>query len=155
MKDQSQGRPLGTWLLIGLLIFLSLGALGGGIMLVLDPSGKSMNWSTSMLGNSIFPNFLVPGLFLFVVFGVLPLFVAYALWRKPAWAWLEWLNMLDHKYWAWTVSCVLGITLIAWIAIQMWVVGLIAWLQPFMAAIGLVLLIVALLPAVRRYYAEA
>ena len=39
-------------------------------MFVKDPSGAEMGFHVSMLEGSIFPNYLVPGLFLFFVNGL-------------------------------------------------------------------------------------
>ncbi len=67
-------RPLRSpfifWLLLGLLMFLGVGALGGGAFLMIDPSGASMQWSLEALTGSLFQNYLISGLLLFTVFDV-------------------------------------------------------------------------------------
>ena len=50
--------------------FIGLGALGGGFMLVRDPSGSALELPMSLLEGSPFPDFLIPGMFLFAVNGV-------------------------------------------------------------------------------------
>lgn len=73
-------------LIIGLEVALSLGALAGGATLVLWPDGSAAGATLSMLEHSPFTNFLVPGLVLLVVNGVLPLVSAVAVWRRRPWA---------------------------------------------------------------------
>ncbi len=51
-------------------VFIGLGALGGGFMLVRDPSGSALGVPISLIEGSPFPDFLIPGIFLLVVNGV-------------------------------------------------------------------------------------
>lgn len=51
-------------------LLIGLGALGGGFGAIMDPSGGAMGISTEVLRNAPFDNFLIPGLFLFIVIGV-------------------------------------------------------------------------------------
>src|SRR5512139_4142391 len=58
-------------IILGLLqIFIALTAMAGGFMFVKDPSGAAMGFHVSRLEGSIFPTYLVPGLFLFLVNGL-------------------------------------------------------------------------------------
>lgn len=57
-----------TRIIIGLHMYVGLGALFGGISAVLNPE-KPLGISTDMLANSPFTNYLVPGLFLILVLG--------------------------------------------------------------------------------------
>lgn len=82
-----RGRPLRRWILIGLLGFLGVRALAGGAQFVLVPSGDVVGVSTAVLEPTPFDHFLVPGLFLFGCLGVLPLVVAFGLYRGDARAW--------------------------------------------------------------------
>ena len=70
----SMGRP--GRLAVGLLIWLGVGALGGGAALVAKPDGSVMQMPLSMLAGSPFRDFLVPGLILGGFFGVGSLAVA-------------------------------------------------------------------------------
>jgi hypothetical protein len=55
---------------------LSLGALGGGFVLILAPRGEIMPLPLSALAGSPFDTYLGPGLFLFSVLGLGPLVAA-------------------------------------------------------------------------------
>jgi len=51
-------------------VLLSIGALGGGLVLMLAPRGEVMPLPLSALAGSPFDTYLVPGLILFGVLGV-------------------------------------------------------------------------------------
>lgn len=85
MGPDWRGRPPSTWLLIGLLGLLAVRGLLGGGQFVVAPSGDLVGVSTSVLAPLPVRDFLLPGLFLFVGLGLLPLIVARALYRDRAW----------------------------------------------------------------------
>jgi hypothetical protein len=66
-------------LLIFLLLFLSVGALFGGGAFLLFPEGWMEMTPELMLQHSPFKNFLIPGLILFTVLGLMPIFVVWGL----------------------------------------------------------------------------
>lgn len=59
-------RPL-TFLTLFVLLFTGVGALAGGFLLIIDPTGKAMGFSLKLLHGSPFSNYLIPGLLLFTV----------------------------------------------------------------------------------------
>ncbi len=62
-----------------LLALLGLGAMFGGGVLIISPSGKLFGMPLSMLENSPFNDFLIPGIILFSLLGLAPIGVALAL----------------------------------------------------------------------------
>ena len=72
--------------LISLNCFVSLAALTGGVALVAEPSGSLLGIDVSQLSNSSFSDFRIPGIILFVCVGLVPLTVAYWLWRRKDFA---------------------------------------------------------------------
>jgi hypothetical protein len=58
-----------------LLFLLGSSAIGGGWMLVSDPSGNSMHLSVELLSQTPFDNYLVPGVILLVTVGFLSIIV--------------------------------------------------------------------------------
>lgn len=73
-----------TNMFIFLILFLGLGAIGGGALLIISPSGKLLGGlPSSILVNSPFNDFLIPGIILFLVLGLTPCFLAWALIKKP------------------------------------------------------------------------
>src|SRR6056297_1302168 len=55
---------------IALQVFNGLSALAGGYGLMNDPTGKALQMDRSILANSPFDDFLVPGLVLFIINGI-------------------------------------------------------------------------------------
>ena len=72
--------------LIFLNCFVSVAALGGGTALTVKPSGSLLGLNTSILGNSGFSDFRIPGVILVICVGLVPLAVAYWLWRRKNFA---------------------------------------------------------------------
>ncbi len=145
-------RPFLLYLLINLHLVLGISALYGGWSLLFDPVGLGVDpvW----IARSPLSNYIIPGLFLFFVQGVFPLFIAIGLWKKPAWRRAEALNIYPNRHWAWTYSLFSGLILIGWISVQLvWLPSF--WLQPLFIAVGLVILICTLWPGVMRYYETA
>jgi hypothetical protein len=140
--------------LLALLAFLGAGALGGGGALIISPSGKLMRMPLSMLAGSPFHDFLVPGLILFTVLGVLPCLLVVALLKKPLSVWAEKLNVFGDMHWAWTGVIYVAFALIIWLQLQMVFLDAVSWLHTFYMLLALAILGVALLPKVRAEYAR-
>ena len=90
-------RPGGVRLLAVLLILLAVNALVGGALLIADPSGGLLGMPVSLLAGSPFRDYLLPGLVLFGLLGVLPLAVVAGVWFRPRWAYLD--GMGVHGAW--------------------------------------------------------
>lgn len=140
------------YMLLFLLGFLSIGAFYGSIALILAPDGSILGMGTEMLKGSIFYNYLIPGIILFAVFGILPLLTLYGLIRRPQIHWLEKLNLLNDHYWAWTFTIYWGAGLIIWINIQLLVLWSLDLLHIIYSLYGLALICISLLPQVRNSY---
>ena len=69
-------------LCICMTLLLGLLAMGGGIMLIIDPSGKSMQFSLTLIENTPFTNYLIPGIILTVLVGLFSLVVGILIIKK-------------------------------------------------------------------------
>lgn len=145
------GVPVAARVLVGLLAFQGIGALGGGATLVADPSGEAMGWTTAMLADAPFSSFRWPGLILGVGLGVSALVLSWAVARRPHGGVLAALTRATRHHWSWLGSLGLGVGLMAWIVAQLLLVDVRSWLQPFMFVVGAVITAVALLPSVRSH----
>ena len=136
-----QARPMGVYLLMACLLFQGLSAIAGGIALVGDPSGGNLPIPLSLLEGSPFDDYLIPGLILLVVLGICPMVVLFGLWTR--------------QYWGWISALLVGLALMGWIVVQVIIIGYSSQppLQLIYGLLGVVIVILALLPGVRGYYA--
>ena len=140
-------------ILLSLLAFLGLSAIGGGGALIISPSGKLLGGlPLSILERSPFNNFLIPGIILFVVLGLIPCLIVFALIKKPESKFAEHLNFFKDMYWAWSFSIYVAFALIIWIQVERIYVQGVGWLQTFYMLFAIPLIFVALLPQVRHLY---
>lgn len=119
----SQRRAV--YILLGCLqVFIGLGAVAGGLMLVLDPSGESMGIPLELLKDSPFPDYLIPGLVLLAVNGIGSLIAS-----RLTFAGSQWTDKL---------AIGLGLFLMCWICVQVFFFKDIHWLHILYFALGLI-----------------
>jgi hypothetical protein len=144
-------RPIALWFLLFWLFLLAFGGLYGGIAMLLDPSGGLLQM-TEVLPFLPVSNYVLPGLFLLVIMGVIPLILIYGLWARP--------DGLDGKtfyfrmqyHWAWTGTVCLSIILAFWLFLQGLLIGFKWPIQYFTAINGIIILLSAFFPSLRRFY---
>ena len=151
MSADKRKRPISVYLLMFFLAFLAIGSLYGGGMLVLDPSGELLQLPISALDNAPFETFLVPGLILLMVLGVFPLMVTFALWSKPRWNAVAWIEHRFKEHWSWVASGLVAISLFIWLAVELWMVGY-TFLLLIFTFVAVAILAFTLQPSTRRYY---
>jgi hypothetical protein len=112
-------------------VLLSIGALGGGLVLIIAPRGEIMPLPLSALAGSPFDTYLVPGLILFGVLGLGPLVAARLAW-------------LRHPL-APTAAFVVGVGLLVWVAVEVAIIGYSNEppLQAIYGILGVVIVLVA------------
>ncbi|MCK5075018.1 MAG: hypothetical protein KAR38_01525 [Calditrichia bacterium] len=147
-------KPFALKVLLFLLSFLSLGALFGGGALTIDPSGELIKMPIEILKNSVFSNFLIPGIVLFTLFGVFPILIIYALLKRPQWEWSKTLNLCGDMYWAWTCTIYIGFGQIIWISIQTLIINHMHFVHTFYIFLGIAIVSVALMTSVRNYFSQ-
>jgi len=118
---------------LALELILSLGAVGGGLILMFAPRGEIMPLPLSALAGSPFDTYFVPGLILFGVLGLGPLVAARLVW-------------LRHPL-APAAAFVVGAALITWIGVEVAIIGYSN--EPPLQAIYMVLGVAILLGAIR------
>lgn len=139
-------------ILLILLGFLGLGALGGGGALIISPSGAILGMPLSLLENSPFDSFFIPGFILFTVLGLFPVLLIPALVKKPESRLAGKFNVFNDMHWSWTFSVYIALTLIGWLQIQMVFLQSVHVLHTFYMFYALVIICIALLPEIRRAY---
>jgi hypothetical protein len=144
-------RPFSLYFLFTLHVFIGLNASVGGALMLIKPDGSLLGMHPDWLVHSPFENYFIPGLILFLLLGVVPLFVFYGLLRKFELKALNILNIYSDMHWAWAYSLYTGIMLIIWIVVQLLMTGYF-WLQPLIISIGLLIIVCSLMPGVINYY---
>lgn len=144
-------RPFEAYILIVLLLFQVLSAFGGGIAMAARPDGSILGIPLFILEGSPFHDFLIPGIILSVVLGVLPLIAALGLIFPRKWKALGILNIYTDRYWGWTYALYTGFGLVIWILVQHIYIGY-SLLQTIYQSLGIAILVFALMPRVIRYY---
>jgi len=109
MTQPRQQRSRYALGLLVLEVVLSLGALGGGLVLIMAPRGEIMPLPLSALAGSPFDTYLGPGLILFSVLGLGPLVAARLAW-------------LRHPF-APVAALVVGVALLIWVAVEIAIIG--------------------------------
>jgi hypothetical protein len=107
------------------MLVVGLSALAAGYTLMIDPSGSKLGISADLLVHSPFSDFLIPGIMLFILNGVLNILaVVCTVWkigRFPGMVVLQ------------------GVLLLGWIIIQMVIMQEIYILNYLLGGIGLIL----------------
>lgn len=113
-------------------VLLGVGAVGGGVALMLGPRGEIMPLPLSALKGSPFDTYFVPGLILFGVLGLGSLAAALLAWlRRPL---------------APVAAFIVGVALLIWIGVEIAVIGYSndPPLQPIYLFLGSVMTVVGL-----------
>lgn len=140
-------------ILIALLLFLGVSAIGGGLLLIISPSGKLLGGlPLSILEHSPFANFLIPGIILFLILGFSPCLICLALIKKPTNRFAEYFNFFKDMHWAWSFSIYIAFALIIWIQVETIFVQGTGWLQTFYILYAIPIIVFAILPQVRIIY---
>src|SRR4051812_20732655 len=103
-----QHKPALLYFLCFILIVLAIGGIYGGLMLIGDPSGNSLQLDIHHISNTAFGNYLFPGILLLLFNGLFPLFVSYALITQPKYEWMTVLNMYKDQQWPLSLSLCCG-----------------------------------------------
>jgi len=119
--------------------FIGLGALGGGFMLVKDPSGSALGLPMSFLEGSPFSDFLIPGIFLLAVNGLGSMIGAGLTYAR--------------RRYAEEIAIVLGTILVTWIVIQVVIIRSFSWLQILYFIFGVIELGIGLFIRQHRFKA--
>ncbi|MGL4649421.1 MAG: hypothetical protein ACRC1H_08425 [Caldilineaceae bacterium] len=145
-------RPWSLWLATAALLFLAIGALPAGFLLMTAPHGNPMGMPAALIEGTPFGalgGWLIPGIVLFTMVGLGCLFLTYALHLLPTWPWLQRLNPIKGQHWAWTLLVVEGAAIMIWILVQIALIPYSA-LQPTVFVLGLSLVLLAFAPSLRR-----
>ncbi len=94
---------------LALEVFLSVGAIGGGLALMLGPRGEILPLPLAPLRGSPFDTYLVPGVILFGALGLGPLAVGRLVWLRHPFARIATIGV--------------GVALLIWVAVEIAIIG--------------------------------
>jgi len=134
MKNKNDISKKLSVVLGALQIFIGVGALPAGYVMIADPSGQKLGMYLQMLSNSPFSNFLIPGMFLFSINGLGSLIGGIISIKRT--------KLTD------LVAIGLGTFLIVWILVQFYWIGF-HWLQAVYFILGIVEVVLGL--RIRRH----
>jgi len=143
--------PVVVYILWILIAFQTVSGLTGGLLMLIDPSGQSLRMPMIFLMGSPFRDYFVPGLFLLVFLGIMPLLSLIGL-MSDTWRWPNVINIYNNRQWGWTFSLYVGLFLILWMDFQVSFIGYWHSIQTFHALNGVIILVFTLLPQVMEYY---
>lgn len=110
---------------IAFLVLLGVGALAGGIALVMRPDGSVMHFDVQLLAGSPFTDYLVPGLILGGLFGIGSLVVAVMGVRRSRLAPF--------------LAFAIGSAQMIWIVVELAIIQELSFLHPVFFAVGAVI----------------
>lgn len=112
-------NSLFQWIRLLILIILGYegaGALLGGLLLIIKPDGQLMDMPTELL-NGVFPNFLIPGIILFVL-GIITSYAFVMVWRRKPLDWF-WAGLAMGGFLVWFIVEIIIIQELHWLHL-MW-----------------------------------
>ena len=111
-------------------VLLGIGAVGGGLALMVGPNGEILPLPVSVLASSPFANYFVPGAILFTIIGLGPLGAALLAWRRHPVAPL--------------LAFAVGVALLIWLVVEIAIIGYASNppLQPLYLALGVAIVVV-------------
>jgi len=145
-------RSLTSYFLNFLVFFQAISAIPAGFSLIFDPSGNNLGLPIEMLKHSPFSNYLIPGLFLFIVLGIFPMITFYGLIKKNKFKLAKKINLYKEYHWSWTFSHYLGLLLILWINMQLFFIREFSMLHFIYAMLGVLIIVITHLPSTKKYY---
>jgi hypothetical protein len=102
---------------------IGIGAVGGGLGLVLEPSGENLGIPIELLQNSPFSDYLVPGIFLLAINGIGSIVGSVLSFKRYVYAG--------------ETAMALGVFLVAWIVLQVYWIDAFHWLHACYLGLGL------------------
>ena len=112
-----------------LLSFISVTAILSGLMMIGYPDGSALNLSPGLLEGTPFKNYMVPGILLVILVGIINLLAVFYNMKR------------DPKRYTWALAG--GIMICVWIITQMILIRSFQWLHIVYLAMGVVVILIS------------
>ncbi len=142
---------MSVWVTFGVLVFLGLSAVAGGVELTFGIWGTGLLPSDAPDRIPMIDSWLVPGPVLGIGFGLGSLAAAYGMLRKPPWSWLGFAERLTGHHWSWVATILIGLAHIVWILLELIYLPGVSPLEALYGAAGTALVLLPMLAPVRGY----
>lgn len=144
-------RPAAVWITVGVLNFLGVTAMAGGLAMLLGIGAAPPDeWLAAI---PLIDSWVIPGLVLAGGFGLGSLLAAFGMLRRTHWAWLDPIERATGHHWSWLAAIVIGLGQLMWIILELVYLLEPSALQLVYGAVGLALLLLPLHPAVDGHLA--
>ncbi len=144
-------RPSSVTLFVLLELFYALLGIVSGLLLLSDPSGAGLGFASDIREKIPFQSFFGVGLFLFIVYGLGSLVLAYGAWTRKELV-LGSISRAFGYHWAWVGGMAQMAVLVIWLVVEGVLIGLDYPATYFTVAIGLAIFVTLLPRPTRKYF---
>lgn len=138
--------------MIVLELFYAFLGIVSGLLLLSDPSGAGLGFASDIREKIPFQSFFAVGLFLFAVYGLGSLVIAYGAWTRKE-LFLGTISKAFGHHWAWVAGMAQMAVLVVWLIVEGLLIGLDYPATYFTVAIGLAIFVTLLPGSTRKYFA--
>ncbi len=149
--NKLRAHPNAIKLLFILESFYGILGIASGLLLMIDPTGALLGFPPTVTEKIPFGNFFLVGLFLFVIFGLYPLFLAYGTWTRKELFFKE-ISKAGGIHWAWQGAALLLFILVIWLVAESLLIGLDYAATYLTIILGLLIFFALTIPSTRRYF---
>jgi len=113
---------------IALFVFVSLitlTAMPAGLLMMIEPNGRSLGLSLQLLSNTPFSDFFIPGLILAVIVGGSSL--------------VSLLMIMTKSHWSYKIALLSGFALVIWVIGELLLLPEYHWLQGLYLVVGILI----------------
>jgi hypothetical protein len=136
---------------MALLVFYGILGLISGALLIADPTGGGLGFDSNIVEKVPLHSFLLVGLFLFFIYGMGSLVLAYGALTRNESVFRK-VSEVSGYHWSWTGGMLLTLVLVIWLAVEGSLIGLDWPATYFTVVIGVGIFVMLILPSTRRYY---
>ena len=144
-------RPISSKVLMALLVFYGILGLISGALLMADPTGGGLGFTSDIVEKVPFHSFLPVGLFLFFIYGVGSLTLTYGALSRKETIFAK-VSELAGYHWSWVGGILLTLVLVIWLVIEGGLIGLDWPATYFTVLIGAGIFVMLILPSTSKYY---
>jgi hypothetical protein len=152
MSAYPKKRPGSIIVLVVLEVLYGILGIVSGLLLMLSPDGSLLGFASDIREKIPFQSFFGVGLFLFTVYGLGSLLIAYGAWTRKELVFAP-ISKAFGYHWAWVAGLAQMAVLVIWLAVEGLLIGLDYPATYFTVAIGLAIFVTLLPSSTRKYFA--